>query len=81
MPGILSGATMVFLPSMSCYVITDTFGNGKIPLIGKLIEEQFGTAADWNFGSAIALIMLAVMFISMLATGGFKSENVRGSAL
>lgn len=81
-PGILSGATMVFLPSMSCYVITDTFGNSKIPLIGKLIEEQFsGQSGNWNYGSAIALIMLAVMFISMLATGGFKTENVRGSAL
>lgn len=81
MPGIASGATMVFLPSMSCYVITDTFGNGKVPLIGKLIEEQFGTAANWNFGSAIAIIMLLVMFISMIATGGFKSENVRGNAI
>lgn len=81
MPGIASGVTMVFLPSMSCYVITDTFGNGKIPLIGKLIEEQFGTAANWNFGSAIAILMLLVMFISMLATGGFKSENVRGNAI
>lgn len=81
MPGIASGVTMVFLPSMSCYVITDTFGNGKIPLIGKLIEEQFGTAANWNFGSAIAILMLLVMFISMLATGGFKSESVRGNAI
>lgn len=81
LPGIMSGVTMVFLPTMSCYVITDTFGNGKIPLIGKLIEEQFGTAANWNFGSAIAIIMLVIMFVSMLATGGFKNENVRGSAL
>lgn len=80
-PGMISGAMMVFLPTMSCYVITDTFGMGKIPLIGKLIEEQFNTASNWNFGSAIAIIMLIIMFITMLATGGFKNETVRGGAL
>ena len=81
MPAIASGATMVFLPSMSCYVISETFGNGKIPLIGKLIEEQFGTAANWNYGSAIAIVMLVIMLISMIVTGGFKRETTRSSAL
>ena len=81
MPGIISGVSMVFLPTMSCYVITDTFGNGKIPLIGKLIEAQFTTGNNWNYGSAIALIMLGVMFVSMLISGGFKAEDVRGNAL
>ena len=81
-PGIISGAMMVFLPCMSCYVITDTFGNSKIPLIGKLIETMFGTASDWNMGSAIALIMLVIMFVTMLCTGGFKNETAaRGNAL
>ncbi len=81
-PGIISGAMMVFLPSMSAYVISDTFGNGKITIIGKLIEEQFGTGANWNAGSAIAIVMLIVMFVTMLLTGGFKNEtNVRGTAL
>ncbi len=80
-PGIMSGVSMVFLPVMSCYVITDTFGNGKIPLIGKLIESHFLTGNNWNLGSAIALIMLAIMFISMLISGGFKAENSRGNAL
>lgn len=79
-PGILSGVTMVFLPSMSAYVISDTFGNGKISIIGKLIEEQFGTGANWNAGSAIAIIMLVIMFVTMLLSGGFKDEaNARGT--
>lgn len=81
-PGILSGITMVFLPSMSAYVISDTFGNGKISIIGKLIEEQFGTGANWNAGSAIAMIMLIVMFITMLLSGSFKEEiSARGTNL
>ncbi len=79
-PGILSGVTMVFLPSMSAYVISDTFGNGKISIIGKLIEEQFGTGANWNAGSAIAIVMLVVMFVTMLLSGEFKEDkNVRGT--
>ena len=79
MPGVMSGINMVFLPTMSCYVVSDTFGNGKITIIGKLIEEQFGVAANWNYGSALALIMLVIMFITMLLTGGFKAnDNLRG---
>lgn len=80
LPGIISGAMMVFLPTMSCYVISETFGGGKIPLIGKLIEEQFLAADNWHYGSAIAIVMLVIMFVSMLATGGFKDENIRGGA-
>ena len=82
MPGVMSGINMVFLPTMSCYVVSDTFGNGKITIIGKLIEEQFGVAANWNYGSALALIMLVIMFITMLLTGGFKAnDNLRGANL
>ncbi len=74
-PGILSGITMVFLPSLSAYVISDTFGSGKISIIGKLIEEQFGTGANWNAGSAIAIVMLIIMFVTMLLSGEFKNDN------
>ena len=80
-PGIVSGAMMVFLPVMSCYVVTDTFGARMVMIIGKLIENQFTEGHNWNFGSAIALIMLLIMFITMLLTGGFKEEKIRGSAL
>lgn len=80
LPGIVSGFTMVFLPSMSAYVISDTFGNGKITIIGKLIEEQFGTGANWNAGSAIAIILLIIMFVCTFLCGGFNEEsNTRGT--
>ncbi len=81
MPGIASGVTMVFMPTMTCYVISDTFGNGLVTIIGKLIDEQFTTFQNWNLGSAIAVVLLAIMMISMWVTGGFKSEDARGTNL
>lgn len=86
MPGIISGAMMVFLPVMSCYVITDTFsGSEGFSVIGKLIAWCFlgenGTLTNVNGGATISLVMLVIMFLTMLLTGGFKNENVRGTNL
>lgn len=86
-PGIISGAMMVFLPVMSCYVITDAFsGASGFTVLGKLIAWCFlgenGTMTDQHGGAMISLIMLVILFVTMLATGGFKSENsVRGTNL
>ena len=80
--GIVSGATMVFLPSMTCYVISDTFSNRNITIIGKMIEQWFGSGSNWHYGSTIALILLVIMFLGTLFTGGFSKEDTgRGSAL
>jgi len=78
MPGILSGITMVFLPSMTNYVVSDMLGNSMVTIVGKFIETYFGT--DWHMGSLIALILLVVVFTATLLSGGYKSENnVRGA--
>ncbi len=80
MPGIMSGVTMVFLPSMTNYVVSDMLGNAKVTIIGKFIYEYFGS--DWHMGSMVALVLLIVVFVSTLLSGGFKSEeNVRGTNL
>jgi spermidine/putrescine transport system permease protein len=85
--GIISGAMMVFLPVMSCYVITDTFsGSTGFTVIGKLIAWCFlgenGTMTNQHGGAMISLIMLVILFVTMLETGGFKNENsVRGTNL
>lgn len=81
MSGVASGVTMVFMPTMTCYVISDTFGNGLITIIGKLIDEQFTTFQNWNLGSAMAMVLLVVMLVSMWVTGAFKSEDARGANL
>lgn len=80
MPGILSGITMVFLPAMTNYVVSDMLGNSMVTIVGKFIETYFGT--DWHMGSLIALILLIVVFATTLLSGGYKSENnVRGANL
>ncbi len=80
MPGVMSGVTMVFLPSMTNYVVSDMLGNAKVTIIGKFIYEYFGS--DWHMGSMVAFVLLLVVFASTLFSGGFKSEeNVRGTNL
>lgn len=80
MPGVLSGVTMVFLPSMTNYVVSDMLGNAKVTIIGKFIYEYFGT--DWHMGSIVALVLLLAVFLSTWLSGGFTSEeNVRGANL
>ncbi len=64
-PGVISGITMVFMPAVTTFVISRLLGGGQFTLIGNLIEQQFLTTLDWNFGSAISVIMLIVILISM----------------
>ena len=81
--GIMSGVSMVFLPSMTNYVVSNylTFRNVKI--IGKLIDDYF--AGDlWHDGSFIALVLLLFMFLVTWLTGGFSAEEnteTRGTSL
>ena len=67
-PGVISGITLVFLPAMSCFFIPKLLGGGQYVLIGNVIENQFLTSGDWNFGSAISLIMAVIIMISMFLT-------------
>ncbi|MCQ2796277.1 MAG: ABC transporter permease [Bacilli bacterium] len=78
LPGVTSAATMVFMPTMSSYVISDTLSEGKITLFGNSIYISFSNS-QWNTGSFLALIMLIIIFLSMLATRKFSREpEVRG---
>lgn len=68
LPGVLSGITLVFLPAVSSFFIPKLLGGGQYVLIGNVIETQFLTSGDWNFGSAISLIMAVIIMISMYIT-------------
>ena len=61
LPGVISGITLVFLPAMSSFFIPKLLGGGQYVLIGNVIESQFLTAGNWNFGSAISLIMAIII--------------------
>lgn len=75
MPGIISAITMVLLPTTTSYVVSDTLGNGNITIIGKLIENQFSVMYNWNMGSAIAMVLLVLIFITMIVSGKFSEED------
>ncbi|TQQ84821.1 ABC transporter permease [Peptacetobacter hominis] len=65
MPGVFSGITMVFMPSVTSFAISRILGGGKTMLVGDLIEQQFTVVGDWNFGSAISIFLMIVILISM----------------
>lgn len=68
LPGVISGITLVFLPAVSSFFIPKLLGGGQYVLVGNIIESQFLTSGDWNFGSAISLIMAVVIMFSMWLT-------------
>ena len=79
-PGIVSACTMTFMPTMSSYVISDTLSEGKITLLGNYINLEF-TNKNWNDGSFMALIMLALIGITLLLTKNVEKDDARGGGL
>ena len=76
MPGVSSGMIMVFMPAVSTFIISQMLGGGSNLLIGDLIEMEFlGNAYNPWLGSAISLVMMAIILVSMLLTGMFSSED------
>lgn len=75
MPGVISGITLVFLPAVSSFFIPKLLGGGDYVLVGNLIENYFISTGDWNFGSAISLIMAVIIMISMFITKKVDYEN------
>lgn len=67
LPGVINGITLVFLPAVSSFFIPKLLGGGQYFLIGNVIENQFITVGEWNFGSAISMIMAAIMMLLMMA--------------
>ncbi len=74
MSGVIAGITLVFLPAVSTFVIPKLLGGGQYMLIGNLIENQFITVGEWNFGSAISLIMASIIMLSMYLTKRFDRD-------
>ena len=78
LPGVINGITLVFLPAVSSFFIPKLLGGGQYFLIGNLIENQFITAGEWNFGSAISMIMAVIMIVMMIAVRNIEKRNNGG---
>ena len=64
-PGVVSGITMVFMPSVTTFFIPRVLGGGNTMMFGDLIESKFLTEGNWNVGSALSLIMMVLILISL----------------
>ena len=77
-PGVINGITLVFLPAISSFFIPKLLGGGQYFLIGNLIENQFITVGEWNFGSAISMVMAVMMMVLMMAVKRVEERNHAG---
>ena len=77
-PGIAAGCILVMIPSLGAYITPALLGGGKSLMIGNLIELQFGQARNWPFGSAIALVLMVLVMLSLmlyLRSGANRGET------
>lgn len=65
-PGIVAGSILVFIPCIGAYVTPRVLGGGKNMMLGSLIEQQFGQARDWPFGSALSITLLLIVTLALL---------------
>ncbi|MDJ0753102.1 MAG: ABC transporter permease [Ardenticatenaceae bacterium] len=75
LPGIVAASIIVFVPSLGAYVTPAIMGGGKVSLLGNLLQQQFMTARDWPFGSAIGFLMMAIMLLAILIYFRFSGEE------
>ena len=74
-PGIVSGVTMVFVPSISTFYISQKLGGGNFDLIGDTIERQFKYASTYHIGAAISLVMMILILISIAVMNRFSDGD------
>ncbi|MEG2441760.1 MAG: ABC transporter permease, partial [Acetivibrio sp.] len=75
LPGVISGITMVFIPSLTTFVISDLLGGSKVLLIGNVIEQEFKQGSNWNVGSGLSLVLMFFILISMLVMAIYDKEG------
>lgn len=74
LPGMVSGITMVFVPSLTTFVISDILGGSKIVLIGNVIEQQYKMVNNWHSGSGLSIVLMIFIFISMALINKYDKE-------
>lgn len=66
-PGVAAGAMLVFIPALGAFLTPDLLGGAKQMMVGTLVQNQFGAARNWPFGSAASFVLMAVVLIAVLA--------------
>jgi spermidine/putrescine transport system permease protein len=79
LPGIMGGAVIVFIPSVGNFVVPDVLGGAKGLMIGNLVEQQFLSSRNWPFGSALSMIIMAVV-LTVLMVSVTRARKVGGHA-
>ncbi len=81
-PGVLSGITMVFVPCVSTFYISRIFSEGRIVMIGDIIEEKFyrSGAPDYNIGATISLVLMLIIVISLAVVNNFSDNDEENSS-
>ncbi|HPE96033.1 MAG TPA: ABC transporter permease subunit, partial [Bacillota bacterium] len=76
LPGVVSGVTMVFVPSVSTFYISQKLGGTR--LIGDVIEKQFKEYSNYNLGAALSLVLMIMIFICLIVMNRFTDEDDGG---
>jgi spermidine/putrescine transport system permease protein len=75
-PGIVAGSILVFIPCLGAYLTPDLLGGGRTVLVGNLVQNQFTTARDWPFGSAISIALMALVTVVLVVFLRRESESL-----
>lgn len=81
LPGVVSGITMVFVPSVSTFYISQKLGGGSFLLIGDAIESQFQSVNNFNLGASLSLILMILILISMAIMNRFTDDDDAGGLI
>lgn len=79
-PGIVSGVTMVFVPAMTTFVLSNLLGGAKINLIGNVIEQEFTTANNWYEGAGLSIVLMILVLGSMAIMSRYDKDG-EGAAI
>lgn len=75
LPGVISGITMVFIPALTTFIISNLLGGGKFLLIGNIIEQEFTQASNWHVGSGLSIVLMIFIIISMIVSSVLDKDG------
>ncbi len=79
LPGVISGITMVFVPALTTFVISNLLGGSKILLIGNVIEQEFTQASNWHLGSGLSIVLMIFIILNIIVTSILDKDGEGGA--